>query len=78
MCPKLASTSQILELDSQRITLGKVAKVVEFCCDRMYFKILKLQIFRYFIIFTYHMNDCGVMCGGQSTNCRNWFSSSTM
>lgn len=24
------------------------------------------------------MSDCGVMCGGQSTNCRNWFSSSTM
>lgn len=43
------------------------------------FQNIKTSHFRYFIIFTYHVSGCGVsgcgvMCGGQSTNYRNWFS----
>jgi len=45
---------------------------------RMHFKILKLQNFRYFVIFTYHVTGCGVMCGGRSINYRNWFCPSNM
>lgn len=78
MCPKLASTSQMPELDSQKTTLSKVSKVVGFGYIRMHFKILKLQNFRYFIIFTYHVTGCGVMCEGRSINYRNWFSPSNM